>query len=203
MTKINVKNGDKYGKLVVISDVQKIKGYRKVLCRCVCGKSKLIQVSSLNSGETKSCGCLQKQRASQANKTHGFCGTATYRAWRHMWSRCTNKNVRSYPDYGGRGITVCKRWLKFENFLADMGEKPSLTSLDRIDVNKNYEPKNCRWATNIQQANNKRNNLKYRNETAVEASRRLGGCDGLVSNRMTQTNWDIKKAFTAPLRKGV
>jgi len=88
--------------------------------------------------------------------SHGMFGTATYRAWNDMKKRCLNKTNKSYKYYGGRGITICERWLTFENFLADMGVRPAGLSLDRIDNNGNYEPGNCRWTTHQQQMVNRR-----------------------------------------------
>lgn len=97
-----------------------------------------------------------KEKMRVSSSRHGLCYSRTYRSWRHMRSRCTNPNDASFKYHGARGITVCERWNKFENFLADMGERPSGTSLDRIDFNGNYEPGNCRWADAYTQATNRR-----------------------------------------------
>lgn len=93
------------------------------------------------------------------NKKHGMYGTKTYGCWRNMLSRCRNKNYFRYKDYGGRGITVCDKWLQFSGFLEDMGEKPNNLSLDRIDNNKGYYKENCRWTTQKEQMKNTRANV--------------------------------------------
>lgn len=136
-------------------------------CKCECGNEKKIYATNLVRGLTKSCGCYRVEVSGNANLSHGHCRvknrSAEYRSWCSALVRCNNKNNRKYNDYGGRGITVCDRWANsFENFLQDMGLKPSNKhSLDRIDNDGNYEPSNCRWATPKQQTRNKRNNIWY------------------------------------------
>ncbi len=138
-------------------------GQKKIwLCRCSCGRSKSATTNDLTSGHAKSCGCILKElRASGTlNKTHGHSCfgrvSGTYGSWRGMVCRCSNKNTKAWWSYGHVGIRVCKRWLKFENFLKDMGERPAGTSIDRINIYGDYKPSNCRWATASQQVSNRR-----------------------------------------------
>lgn len=128
------------------------------VCICDCGNKSIVIGSNLRNGRTKSCGCLRKELLIKRNTSHNMSKSAPYRTWRAMKNRCYNKKHPQYHDYGGRGVAVCDRWLNsFENFYSDMGDKPtSQHSIDKIDNNGNYEPKNCRWATATQQVRNQR-----------------------------------------------
>lgn len=136
--------------------------------------------------------------------THGLSKTKTYQAWADMKTRCYNSKRVQFAFYGGRGISVCDRWKNsFENFLADMGEKPHGHSLDRIDTDGNYTKENCRWATQIEQCNNRRNNrlITHNGETLTYSqwSLRLGPYRSLVNNRV-RNGWDEISAISIPLR---
>lgn len=139
--------GRRFGRLVALNYVSK----SRWLCRCDCGTVKSISTCNLTR-KTRSCGCLRDE----LNTTHGMSGTLIYKRWHAMLERCNNPARKHFEHYGGRGIKVCERWHVFENFFIDMGYPPENMSVDRIDVNRGYEPNNCRWATKRTQALNKR-----------------------------------------------
>ena len=151
--------GMKFGRLLVIGRSNNNKsGGARWLCRCDCGEYTIVQGYYLRNNRIRSCGCLQKEIFLKRCRTHGYSKTPTYNSWQAMRKRCEDSKNKDYQYYGGRGIKVCERWLKFENFLEDMGERPLGLTLDRKDFNGNYCKENCKWATTKEQQNNKRNN---------------------------------------------
>ena len=149
--------GRVFGELTVISELPQRDNQNRIkyVCECSCGGEKIVLGSTLRAGITISCGCAKTRNTLK----HGMEGTPTYSSWSSMKSRCNNSNDANYPRYGGRGITVCAEWCDFIGFFKDMGVKPDNRTLDRIDVNGNYEPSNCRWATPKTQSRNKRNSV--------------------------------------------
>lgn len=150
--------GQRFGRWTVVSQADSKNGDTVWNCVCECDKKKVVVGYTLTKGKSLSCGCLRKELASDRVSIHGYCGTPEYVVWLHIIARCENENSKDFHNYGGRGIKMCEEWRSsFETFLADMGERPSPEhSIDRIDVNGNYEPLNCRWATQEVQSRNKR-----------------------------------------------
>lgn len=202
--------GQKIGRLLVLDDMGNNKrGSSLWKCKCDCGNEYIGIGTLLTTGHTQSCGCLHKEGLSMRATTHGHTKgsqkSKTYRSWRDMKRRCTDKKDSHYHLYGGRGIVVCERWLRsFELFLDDMGECPDGLSLDRIDNNGNYEPGNCRWADYETQCNNKRTNrlLEYNGLilTMKQWAIRIGIHYDALRARLDR-GWPIDLAITTPSRR--
>ena len=164
MTKIQDIKNQRFGKLIALEYSHTEKGKSSTwICRCDCGRISKVELSSLRSGNTQSCGCLRLERIAKSNSTHGKSKTSEYYAWDNMIQRCVNPNNPEYKNYGGRGISVCEEWRNsFELFLQDMGLKPKEKfSLDRIDNDKGYYKENCRWTNSFTQAINQREKPNY------------------------------------------
>lgn len=198
-------NGRRFGRLLVVSRTPLRSGGCIVWqCLCDCGKRHNVRGSHLKSGKIRSCGCFQKESRIATHTKHGHSRkgmrTDEYSIWRDMKNRCEYKNDLSYKYYGGRGIKVCERWQKFENFLEDMGERPSkIHSLNRIDNDGDYCFENCGWATHEEQQNNKRNNRRIsfdgKTMTVRQWERWLGVSRGLVEGRLL-SGWHSERALT-------
>jgi hypothetical protein len=144
-----------FNRLTTIERV-KVNNYWHWTCECTCGNIVSVDESALRRGLTQSCGCLQKERKTK----HGMVGSSEHGIWLGMKQRCSNPKATHYENYGGRGIIVCDEWKEsFAAFFKDMGPRPEGTSIDRIDGTGNYEPSNCRWATQAEQARNKKSNI--------------------------------------------
>lgn len=163
--------GQKFTRLLVVDGPTRAPNGTKItqrawVCMCDCGVEKTVAAYKLTAGRTQSCGCLIPDTARNTRKEHpkkprhNHSHSPTYVSWFAMLQRCSNPKNKRYDCYGGRGISVCEQWRLFDNFLADMGVRPEGKTLDRIDVNGNYEPANVRWATAQEQSVNKRNSRK-------------------------------------------
>ena len=196
-----------FGRLATLGPAFMVGRRSFVVCLCSCGSVLITQTNALKQ-HTQSCGCLRSEITTKRNTAHGKSKTAEYQAWKNMKKRCLNPNATQYKDWGGRGIKICDRWLGesgFSNFLADMGNKPSEKhSIDRINVDGNYCPENCRWATAKHQANNTRRNRMLsafgRVQTLSEWAAETGVAEHCVRLRIDRYNWSTEKALSTPHR---
>ena len=199
--------GHKFYNLTVVDLDHKENGKSFWLCKCDCGNNKIIRGDHLTSGAVHSCGCKKKKQITNLNRTktrHGQWGTRLYGIWNGMKERCNNCNCSSYPDYWGRGIKVCEEWNNdfstFYSWSLQHGYADDL-SIDRIDVNGNYEPNNCRWITLQEQNENKRNNIKLtykgKTKTLPQWSTELGIKSSTLRNRVNE-GWSVDKIIETP-----
>ena len=191
-------SGHVFGRLTVISKAENSGRKVRWICKCVCGNETLVAGNHLRSGSTISCGCFAAESTKTRSFVHGKTKSTEYRSWIGMKQRCTNSRNAEFHRYGGRGISVCDRWLNsFENFIKDMGNKPEGKSIDRIDNNLGYSPENCRWATAEVQSNNKSNNRLYTigndSYSVIQWERITGTYRSTIQSRLKR-GWDIKEA---------
>lgn len=184
-------------------------------CRCACGTEKDVRGDHLRNGKIVSCGCYIREKTRKRATKHGLTSEfrdprtrKAYVAWANIIKRCTNPQHPEYPNYGGRGISVCERWQGesgAQNFIADMGIPEPGLSIDRINNNGNYEPGNCRWATTIQQARNNRRNvvLTHNGETMTMAawSEKTGICQRTIRARLLEYGWPVGRVLTEPVNE--
>lgn len=197
--------GQRFGRLSILSRQGTTRrGQPLWLCLCDCGNKRTIQANSFGSGNTTSCGCLSRELAKSRFTTHGMATTSTYNIWKQMLQRCKNKNNTAYKNYGGRGIIVCERWLKFENFYTDMGKRPKHLTIERINNYGNYELSNCKWATRTEQNNNSRRNItiayKDQHLTVTELAIKVGLKYATLFMRLKR-NWPIERALTMGVKQ--
>lgn len=205
MTKRIELAGLRFGALSVIGIGKSSKVQQPVWkCVCDCGKELLVIGQNLRSGASKSCGCMLSEKRKENSTVHGYTKHQCYQVWYAMMRRCHDPKEPAYfKGYGERGIVVCDRWHNFENFLADMGERPSSDlSIDRIDTNGNYEPSNCRWATREEQNRNRRDNVYIELDgvrmiikdwaTALKTSANV------IRGRI-KSGWSIRDSLTTPV----
>jgi len=204
MKKVTDITGQKFGRLTVTKMVDKRDDRGRVIWEldCACGNKMALPLSSFKYGNTSSCGCLRRELVGDDHRTHGMSKTSTYSAWLAMRKRCNNPNSEDYPLYGGRGIKVCSRWDSFENFYSDMGTRPKGLSIDRIDVNGDYTPENCRWVNAKVQARNKRNSriVSFNGATKHirEFCEELGLNASTIMTRVDQQKWSVDRALSTP-----
>lgn len=191
--------GVRFGSWTVESVVGVVDGRMRVRCLCCCGVRRNVDALSIRSGRSKSCGCIHPALV------HGMTNTRLHSVWKNMIQRCTNERARNFQRYGGRGISVCSRWMTFENFAQDMGNPPSVKhSIDRIDNDKGYSPDNCRWATHEEQMRNMRGNLLLTHDGRTMCLAAWADERGLTADalsRRLKRGMSVDQALSRPLQQ--
>lgn len=202
--KLNIKPGDKFSRLTIVREVEKRKKARFFLCKCDCGTEKVIRMVQLTSGQTKSCGCFKREHLISMIYKNGLSRTKLYKVWTSMKQRCMNPKCDVYMYYGERGVLIYKDWLEFENFYnwaVGNGYEEGLT-IERIDVNSNYEPNNCTWIPQSEQSSNTRRNrlISYngKKQNIAQWVKETGLSYNCIRSRLKR-GWDIKKTLTEPI----
>lgn len=201
MPKFRDISGVVFGRLVAVSRADNKNGRTVWVCRCECGNTCIVCRSNLTCGIARSCGCLRKETTARVHTKHGHAMSPEYGAWKNMIQRCQNPRLKSFKDYGGRGIKVCDSWMRLENFMNDMGSRPKGHSLDRINNSDGYHPQNCRWASRKEQQRNTRRNVivecNGQRMTLVAWSEKTGIDRDTIENRLKK-GWPVERAITAP-----
>lgn len=196
--------GKKFGRLTAlkVSDRPKSGTPYYWHCVCECGSEVEVVSQSLRRGSTTSCGCYQRERVKVQRSEYtavGFRDHPLHVVWLGMIQRCNNPRSKAYKDYGGRGIAICERWKRFENFAADMGDRPDGMTIERVDVNGNYEPGNCKWATHLEQVRNRRVTtyveLDGERVSLSECAERFGISKVTLRWRLYRAGWTIEEAL--------
>jgi len=204
--KLTIPSGARYARWVVLGEAARDGSCRRFHCRCDCGAVRMVRLTHLRQGVSKSCGCLSREEATRRATTHGYSKDPVHRVWHDMMRRCHNPKHRRFKDWGGRGIAVCPEWHNFENF-----RKWALTSdyregllIDRIDNDGDYESGNCRWCTMKEQGNNRRNNKILTHAGRTMTQTQWADCLGM--NPMTlsyrlRIGWSVRRAIETPVDK--
>lgn len=191
--------GQRFGRLEVLSIDEAVKERSYYSCKCECGKIKSIRGSHLSAGRSTSCGCYAAEQASKRNRTHGKSGTREYNAWKCARDRCSKPNHQNFKRYGGRGITMCERWMdSFEAFLSDMGPCLNRLTLDRRDNNGPYSPENCRWTTQKVQCQNQQKTLVITHNGETHCFREWARRSGIAYSTLRK-RYDKGQPLFAPV----
>lgn len=208
MGKLIDRTGVRFGRLIVLvrdeAEGPASKGRRtKWKCQCDCGALIVATGHELASGDTKSCGCLRNEKIARVNRRHSLSKTPTYRSWQAAKDRCSNPNNEKFASYGARGIRMCDDWeSSFDKFLMDMGTRPAGTTLDRLYVDGNYEPSNCRWATPSQQAANTRRTIVWNGQkTTIKAVAAKHGVPRTSLNKLLKRGMRPEQALAHALER--